>query len=218
MKEGDFILVDFVGRVKDTGEIFDLTIESVAKENGIYNPEALYKPIPVIIGSHMIVKGVENELMSMEVGEKRKIVVKPEDGFGYRSDKLVKLIPLSEFKKQEIDPVPGMIINFNGLPGKVLAISGGRVKVDFNHFLAGKELEYEVEIIKLIDALDEKIKAVVDIYLRNIKFNVLVDEGNADIYLDPKDDVPFEVKKNIVETMKKWIKEVKKIRFIEEFE
>ncbi len=115
MKEGDFVLVDFVGRIKETGEIFDLTIEEVARENGIHEPDFVYKPVPVIVGSHMIIKGVEDALMSMNVGEKRTITVKPEEGFGNRSEKLVRLIPISEFKKRDIDPYPGMPVTINDL-------------------------------------------------------------------------------------------------------
>jgi FKBP-type peptidyl-prolyl cis-trans isomerase 2 len=217
MKEGDFVLVDFVGRVKESGEIFDLTIESVAKENGIYDPNFSYKPVPVIIGSHMIIKGVEEALASMEVNEKKKITVKPEDGFGNRSEKLIRLIPISEFKKQDIDPFPGMPITMNGLHGRVLAISGGRVKVDFNHVLAGKELEYELEIKKLIESSEEKVQAVYNIFVKTKHDpKVAFSDGAVEIHL--KDDLPREIKKDIAETIKKWVKEVKKIRFVEEFE
>ncbi len=217
MKEGDFILLDFVGRIKETGDIFDLTIESVAKENGLYDPNFSYKPIPVIVGSHMIIKGVEDELMKMGVGEKKKISIKPEDAFGNRSEKLIRLIPLAEFRKQEIDPFPGMPITLNGLNGRVLAISGGRVKVDFNHFLAGKELEYELEIKKMLEKTEEKIQAVFNIFVKT-KDDVKVEfsDGVANIYVIM--EIPREIKKDIAETIKKWINEVKKIRFIEEFE
>jgi FKBP-type peptidyl-prolyl cis-trans isomerase 2 len=217
MKEGDFVLVDFVGRVKESGEIFDLTIESVAKENGIYDPNFSYKPVPVIIGSHMIIKGVEEALTSMEVNEKKKITVKPEDGFGNRSEKLIRLIPISEFRKQDIDPFPGMSITMNGLHGRVLAVSGGRVKVDFNHVLAGKELEYDLEIKKLIDKTEEKVQAIYNIFVKTKEdLRVVFNDGVVEIYL--KDDLPKDVKKDIADTIKKWVEEIKKVRFVEEFE
>jgi len=217
MKEGDIILLDFVGRIKETGEIFDLTVESVAKENGIYDPNFAYKPIPVIVGSHMIIKGVEDELMSMNVGERKKIEVKAENGFGNRSEKLIKLIPISEFRKQDIDPYPGMPITMNGLNGRILAISGGRVKVDFNHILAGKDLEYELEIKKLVEKADEKVQAIFNMFVKtkeDVKVNVAGDV--AEIFVSG--DIPREIKRDIAETVKKWVKEIKKIRFVEEFE
>ncbi|MEM0473495.1 MAG: FKBP-type peptidyl-prolyl cis-trans isomerase [Candidatus Aenigmatarchaeota archaeon] len=216
MKEGDIVLVDFVGRIKETGEIFDVTIEQVAKENGIHNHDFIYKPIPVIIGSHMIIKGVENELTKMNVNEKRKIIVKPEDGFGNRSEKMIRLIPLAEFKKQDMDPYPGMPVTINGLNGRVMSISGGRVKVDFNHILSGKELEYDLEIKKLVEKPEEKIQAIFNIFVKT-KNDVKVEITNnrADIF--DNHSLPKEVKKDIFEAIKKWVG-VSKVRFIEEFE
>ncbi len=191
MDEGSFILLDFVGKIKETGEIFDLTLESVAKENNIYNPEFVYKPVPVIVGSHFIIKGIEEELKKMKVGEKKKITVGPENGFGDRSEKLIRLIPITEFRKQDIEPYPGMPINMNNLRGRVLSVSGGRVRVDFNHPLAGKELEYELEIKEEITKVDEKIKAIIELFVKTKeKIEVEVKEKIADIKINasiPKD-------------------------------
>lgn len=49
MNTGDFIYIDFIGGVKDTREIFDVTVEDVAKKENVYNPDAKYKPIPIIV-------------------------------------------------------------------------------------------------------------------------------------------------------------------------
>ena len=62
MKEGDFVRIDYVGRIKGSGEIFDLTKEDVARKNGIYNPNMNYKPVPIIIGARMVIKGLEDAL------------------------------------------------------------------------------------------------------------------------------------------------------------
>lgn len=217
MNEGDFILLDFVGKIKETGEIFDLTIENVAKEKNIYDPDFVYKPVPVIIGSHFIIKGVEDELKKMKVGEKKKIVLKPENGFGERSEKLIRLVPINEFRKQDIDPFPGMPINMNNLRGRVLSVSGGRVRVDFNHPLAGKELEYELEIKQEITKIDEKIKAIVELFVKTKeKIEVEIKENTADIMT--KASIPKEIKQEIFEMIKKWITDISKVRFIEVFE
>jgi FKBP-type peptidyl-prolyl cis-trans isomerase 2 len=46
-------------------------------------------------------------------------------------------------------PYPGMIVSVNRLRGKVLSVSGGRVRVDFNHPLAGKTLRFDVEVVEI---------------------------------------------------------------------
>lgn len=216
MNEGDFVRINYVGRIKESKEIFDLTKEDVAKEKGIFNPDFKYGPVPVIIGSSMIIKGVEKILKEMKVGEKRDIVVSHEDGFGKRSEKLIKLIPIVEFRRQNMDPYPGMIINMNNLSGRVLSVSGGRITVDFNHPLAGKELEYDLEIMEEIKEKDKQVKAILELYIKmkDDDAEVSVKDNVTEIKL--KIDMPRKAKEEFVQTVKKWVKEIDKIRFIEE--
>ncbi len=215
MEDGDFIRIDYVGRIKENGEIFDVTREDVAKDNGIYNPEFRYGPVPVIIGSNFIIKGLEKELREMKVGDRKTIVVNAESGFGERSEKLTKLIPLPEFQKQNIDPFPGMPITMNNVAGRVVSTSGGRVKVDFNHPLAGKELEYDVEVKNEIKNVDEKIKAVLELFVREKDQQIRIDGELVEINVAT--DIHRPTKEAIAETIKKWIENIKKVRFVEEF-
>jgi FKBP-type peptidyl-prolyl cis-trans isomerase 2 len=219
MKEGDFIRIDYIGRISESDEIFDLTKESVAKDKGIYNPNFKYGPVPVILGAHHIVKGLENALMKMKIGQKKKITVKPKDALGERNPELIRLVSLSEFKKRDIEPFPGMPIVQNNMRGRILSVSGGRVKVDFNHPLAGKVLEYEVEIKERITGVKEKIIAVLELFLKFEKdeINVKIDKENLEIKINEKKDVPKTIKKVIADNIKKWIKKIKKVKFIEEF-
>ena len=64
---------------------------------------------------------------------------------------MVRLIPLSEFKEHNVNPVPGMTVDFDGKPGVIMRRTGGRVMVNFNHPLAGKEVVYDVIINKKIE-------------------------------------------------------------------
>jgi FKBP-type peptidyl-prolyl cis-trans isomerase 2 len=219
LKEGDFIRIDYVGRVSGTDEIFDLTREDVAKERGIYNPKFKYGSIPVIIGARHVVKGLEEGLKKMKVGERKRIVVKPENAFGIRSPKLIKLIPLSVFRKQRIDPFPGMPITYRNIRGRVLSVSGGRVKVDFNHPLAGKTLEYDVEIKELITGKRDKVKAILELLLNIDKkdVDVRIEKETVEIKIKRKEDTPKLVKKSIANTITKWVKSIKKVKFVEEY-
>jgi FKBP-type peptidyl-prolyl cis-trans isomerase 2 len=220
MEEGDFIRIDYIGKVSENGEIFDLTKENVAKEKEIYNPEFKYGPIPVILDAHYIMKGLENELIKMEIGKSKKIIIKPEDALGERKSELIRLIPLSEFKKRDINPFPGMPIMENGMRGRVLSISGGRVRVDFNHPLAGKTLEYDVEIKEKIIDINEKVLAILELFLKFEKddINLKIEKETLEIKIGKKQDIPKQVKKMIADNAIKWIKNIKKIIFIEEFQ
>ena len=220
MEEGDFIRIDYVGRISENGEIFDLTKEDVAKEKEIYNPEFKYGPIPVILGAHHIMKGLENELIKMEVGKSKKIIIIPENALGERKSELIRLLPLAEFKKREIDPFPGMPIMESGMRGRVLSVSGGRVRVDFNHPLAGKTLEYDIEIKEKITNINEKILAILELFLKFEKddINLKIEKETLEIKIGKNQDVPKQVKKMIADNIIKWIKTIKKVIFIEEFQ
>lgn len=218
MKEGDFIKIDYVARLKENNTIFDLTREDIAKKENIFDPNFKYGPIPVIIGANLVIPGLEEELKKMKVKEKKTFVVKPEKAFGQRSAELIKLIPLTEFKKKNIDPYPGMIVNINNIPARILSVGGGRVRVDFNHPLAGKELKYEVEIVKKITKKDEKIKAILEHFLRasSNKLKVKFNEKTVELTLK-RLDLSATIKERIARTIKKWVKGIEKVIFVETF-
>jgi FKBP-type peptidyl-prolyl cis-trans isomerase 2 len=160
MQKGEFVRIDYVGRIKETREIFDLTIEETAKKEKVFDPRIKYKAVPVIIGEGFVLKGMDKELEHMKVGDKKSLSLKPDEAFGERDPKLIKVIPKSVFRKQRLDPLPGMVINMDGYKGKIQSCESGRVRVDFNNPLAGKELEYEVEIREKIETPDAQIKSI----------------------------------------------------------
>jgi len=183
----------------------------------VFTPEVKYGSVPIIIGANLVVKGLENALKEMKIGDKKKITVKPEDAFGERKTEFIKLVPIAEFKKQGMTPYPGMLVNINRLRGRVLSVSGGRVRVDFNHPLAGKELECDVEIKEQINDSVEKVKAVMENYLKDVK-DVEISIQNEIVEIKIKnEDAPRMIKKTVSDTIIKWIEGIKKIQFIEEF-
>ena len=149
IKEGDFIRLDYTGKVKETGDIFDSTSEEVAEEAGLKTENKTFGPIPIAVGVGHVLKGLDAGLVGMEAGEKKTIEVKPEDAFGPRDPKMIQLIPMGEFRRQNIKPQVGMNITLEGHTGKIRNISGGRVTVDFNHELAGKTLIFEVSVVSM---------------------------------------------------------------------
>ncbi len=217
MKDGDFIQIDYVGKVVESGEIFDLTKEDLAKEKGLHNPDLKYGPIPVIIGANFVVKGLDNGLKEMQIGNKKTITIKPEDAFGERDARFVKLVQLAEFKKQGITPYPGMPVTISRLTGRVTSLSGGRVRVDFNHPLAGKVIEYEVEIKNQITGLKEKVDAVLNFYLKLKENDATITVNKETVEINIKVEASKFVKKTVADTIKKWISEIKKVRFVDEY-
>lgn len=146
-QKNDFVEIEFTGRIKDTSEIFDTNIKKEAEKINLKIPE---KPLVVCIGKSMLVKGFDKALEGKEIDRKYKISLNPEEAFGTRKKELIKIIPMNIFREKNINPIPGAMLNFDGMIAKIITVSGGRVITDFNTPLAGKEIEYEFTIKRKI--------------------------------------------------------------------
>ncbi len=163
LSRGDFIEFDFVGRIKGTGQIFDLSSEELARKEGVYQEGQKYGPAAAILSKGMLIKGLEKNLEGKEVGREYDFEIPVEDAFGQRNPQLVQLTNLSKFK--EFRPVAGMQVNVDGILATVRSVSGGRVTLDFNHPLAGKALLYHVKILRKISGVAEKVKTICERFL-----------------------------------------------------
>ena len=217
MRAGDFVEVDYVGRIKDTREIFDLTKEDIAKKENVYNPKVTYEPVVLIIGADFIIKGLDEALRDTKIGEKKKVDVLPEKAFGERKEELVRTIPLAKFKEQNLDPAPGAVVNIGNLRGRIVSVGGGRVKVDFNHPLAGKTLEYEIEVKLLVKAQNKKVKSIVKYFTGIADVDVVCKNKEAEITIKKDVDVVRPVKKMVSDAVIKWCS-IDKVKFVEVFE
>lgn len=188
IEEGDFIRLNYTGKVQETGDIFDTTYVEVAEEAGLKTENKTFGAIPIAVGTGHVLKGLDKGLVGMEAGEKKTIEVAPEDGFGLRDPKLLQLIPMREFQKQNMKPHVGMNITLEGHTGKIRSISGGRVTVDFNHEFAGKTLIYDVEVEKIIEDDLEKLRGIIELQYSNPNIKpedheVKIEDGKVMIYL-----------------------------------
>ncbi|MDD5254323.1 MAG: FKBP-type peptidyl-prolyl cis-trans isomerase [Candidatus Nanoarchaeia archaeon] len=163
-KKGDFIELDFVGRIKETNEIFDLTSESIAKKENIFRKGFNYRPWIVCIGEGDVIKGLDKELEGKEINKNYSIYLDPEDAFGKRDSKLLQLVNTAKFRQQKIMPYPGLQLNIDGLIGTVKSVSGSRTLIDFNNPLSGKDIIYEFKINKVIGDDIEKLKKFFDFH------------------------------------------------------
>ncbi len=82
--KGSLILVDYVAKVKDTGEVFETTIEEEAKKHSLHDPNIKYQPKLISVGESWILKAVDEALEKTSVGDKKTIEVTPAKGFGER--------------------------------------------------------------------------------------------------------------------------------------
>ena len=161
VEQGTLLYVDYVGRTKEDGVIFDLTIEEVAKEEGLYKEDGTYEPMLVCIGWNWLLTALEEELVGMKVGETKTIEVPPEKGAGPRDPKKIKLIAKTKLAKHGTRPVKGEEIKFGNERGVITQVLGRRVRVDFNSPLAGKTLVFDVTVREIVSGREEKLLAVI---------------------------------------------------------
>ncbi|MFP4045868.1 MAG: peptidylprolyl isomerase [Candidatus Aenigmatarchaeota archaeon] len=211
MKKGDFVTINYIGKIEESGELFDTTKEEVAEKRNALNPNAKYEPVTVIVGAEMVLPGVEEQLEEMEVGEEREFELPPEKAFGERDSDNIETHPERKFEDQGMTPYSGMRVNINGRVGRILSVSSGRVKVDLNHPLAGKTLEYELEVSEKIEEEEEKVKAVVSYYLSD-SADVEIEDGKATVTVEK--EVPEQIQEEIENKLVEYT-EVEEVEFIQ---
>jgi len=224
INDGDFILVEYTGRVKETGEVFETTSEEVAKNEGLYRAGEVYEPRLIVVGEGWILKSVEEHLKKMDVGKTDKVEVPPEKAFGLRDPNKIRMVPLRRFSSNRIRPVPGMRVEFEGRLATVRSVGAGRVQLDFNPPLAGKTLVYEITVKrKLTDKLD-KISALIHRRIPTVdinKFKVNLKEKEITVTI-PDEAFYLEglqlMKRGIATDILRFFPEISIVKFIESFE
>jgi len=162
ISKGDIIRLEYDAWVVETGALFDTTNAEKAKEANIFNENVTYVPIPMLLGGGRTFPGLEDALEGAEVGVENEVVIPPEKAAGQRDPKLVELHPVREFVKQKIEPRVGMEVSMKNRMGTIMAVTTGRVRVDFNRPLAGKSLRYKFKVLSKIEAPEDRIKAVLE--------------------------------------------------------
>lgn len=156
---GSFIELDYTGRVD--GVVFDTTRKADAPPNSL----ASFKPVVVKLGSGQLIAGLENFLKDKKAG-KYSVSIPPESAFGKKDPKLLKLVPLASFKKEQQQQLaPGVPITVGDMQGVVKSVSGGRAVVDFNHQLAGKTVDYDIEFHGEVSDPKKKVESTVQAML-----------------------------------------------------
>jgi FKBP-type peptidyl-prolyl cis-trans isomerase 2 len=185
IQKNDFIEIEFTGKANN--EVFDTTHKEEAKKIVI---EADVKPIIVSVGNEMLLKGLDENLEGKEIEKQYSIKLEPEKAFGSRNPSLIKTIPMKIFQEKNMNPVPGLTLQMDNYLAKILSVSGGRVTIDFNNPLAGKDIEYDFKILRKVDDVKEKINALQDFFFRN-KFEFTIDEKDKKVIFKEEKLLPF---------------------------
>ncbi len=184
-KDGDFLEVEYSVWNASDSRLIATTSADEAKKAGLFSEKGHYGPVLVILGSNGVIKGLDRELRGMEPNQKKKFTFKPEDAFGQRSESLVRVMPLSDFRARDINPQPGMQVNIDDMTAVIKSVNSGRVVVDANHPYAGRNVSYDVTVLRKLNTGNEKILALGDTY--NAKpTSAQIKDKDAEILFDEK--------------------------------
>ena len=180
IQKGDFIRLRYTGKVD--GAVFDTTDEEVAREAGIHNPEALYGPVTIRVGSQHVITGLDEALEGRDVGDEGEIEIPPEKAFGPHDPSYVEAFNKNAFREK---PKKGMTLNVPEKgEGKVVDVIGNRVLIDFNHQFAGKTPSYWFRIEEQVTEPMDQVRGLIRLYAGR-DMDVSLESGVLTIHLPP---------------------------------
>jgi peptidylprolyl isomerase len=223
LQKGDFILISYTAKVKETNEVFDTTYEDVAKKEHLYKEGKMYEPKLVVVGENWVLKALDDSLTIMEINKPATVEIPPDKGFGQRDPEKMRRVPLKQLLAKDINPVVGAQIEFQGKDAVVRSMGAGRVLLDFNPALAGKTLIYDVVVSKKLESSEEKIGALIHRRVPVVeenKFKIAIQDKSLTIDMP---EVAFYIegiqiaKRGIALDIQKFIPDLAETKFVEAF-
>ncbi len=140
------VLIDYTLK-NDTGDVID------SSEGG--------EPLAYIHGAQQIVPGLERELVGLEAGQTKDVVVAPEDGYGVQDPQGIFGVPRNAFppdaKLNVGDSFLGEDESGGSVPVRVIELRDDMIIVDANHPLAGVTLHFHVAVREVRDATEDEL-------------------------------------------------------------
>ena len=138
VKNGDTVKVHYHGRLTD-GTPFD---SSEGRE-----------PLEFEVGSSMVIKGFDDGVVGMQVGDKRTLEIPAEEAYGDKNPEMLVEFPLDQFP-EDMKPEVGMRLNMTNGGGQVVPVMIAEVMedsvlLDANHPLAGEPLVFDIELVEI---------------------------------------------------------------------
>ncbi len=139
VKEGDVVKVHYTGKLIN-GEQFDSSVDR--------------EPLEFTVGAGQMIKGFDDAMPGMNLGEKKTINIAPDDAYGPRSEEAIIEFPKSNIPA-DMKLEPGMPLTLSNQQGQPVPVIVVEVKeeviiLDANHFLAGQELIFDIELVEIL--------------------------------------------------------------------
>lgn len=137
-ENGDTVKVHYTGRFDD-GTVFDSSRDR--------------EPLEFTLGKGHLIKGFEDAVVGMFVGETKTVKILSNEAYGPQRDELMLSVERAQFPS-DIEPKRGLILTLKQPYGEVIdvvvtEVSEDSVTLDANHPLAGKDLTFEIEMTEV---------------------------------------------------------------------
>jgi peptidylprolyl isomerase len=222
-QKGDFILINYTGKVKETNEVFDTTYEEVSKKEHLHKEGDMYELKLVVVGEGWVLKALDDALLDMEPDKESTVEISSDKAFGQRDPEKIKRVPLRQLLAKEINPIIGARIEYQGKMAMIRAVGAGRVLLDFNPPLAGRTLIYDVIVKKKLESSEEKILSIIHRRVPVVEeahFKVAIKDDNLSIDM-PEDTFYVEgiqiAKRGVAMDIQKYLPNIMQTQFIETF-
>ncbi len=146
---GDEVSVNYVGWFEEnsTKFVFDSNIEFEAQKAGL-PPRLNYLPLNFTIGSGQVIKGFDEAVIGMQEGEMKTVEVQPEEAYGFYNESLVYEFNKTILQNNGSNIEPGQyLLSNSGARGKIIEVRNETFLIDYNHFLAGRTLYFELHLL-----------------------------------------------------------------------
>ena len=137
-KKGDAVEVHYTGKLED-GSVFDTSISRA--------------PLGFTLGDGNMIKGFDTAVHGMSIGDKKTVTIPAAEAYGERREDMMIDVPVAQVPS-DIQPEIGMTLQLQGgngqpMPVVVVNIDEEKITLDANHQLAGKDLIFEIELVKI---------------------------------------------------------------------
>ncbi|ELY87328.1 FKBP-type peptidylprolyl isomerase [Natrialba hulunbeirensis JCM 10989] len=187
LQDGDFVELEYTAYTADGDQLVDTTDPEVAEEEGVADQNQEFKPRTIVLGESHIFEGVEEAIVGSEAGDTGSVTIDAEDAFGEYDPDNVQTV--SAEKIDEDDRYPGANVQVDGQQGYISTIIGGRARVDFNHPLAGEDVEYEFEVLDVVDDREQQAAGLFEMYLGlEPELWIETDDVEEEVPVEPDED------------------------------
>ncbi|MFP8952313.1 FKBP-type peptidyl-prolyl cis-trans isomerase [Natrialbaceae archaeon A-arb3/5] len=187
LQAGDFVEIEYTAYTVEDDQLVDTTDPEVAEEEGVDDQGQEFKPRTIVLGEGHIFEDVEEGVIGSEAGDSGTVTIDAADAFGEYDPDDVETV--SAEKIDEDDRYPGANVQVDGQQGYISTIIGGRARVDFNHPLAGEDVEYEYEIVDVVEDREQQAGGLFEMYLgQEPELWIETDEVEEESAVEPDED------------------------------